>query len=1337
MAVKHGFLPEFVPGTEEWGSYVERAEHYFEANGVDTQETRRAVLLSSCGAPTYRLIRNLSTPLKPGEKTYKEIVELVASHLQPKPSVIMQRFKFNSRVRGEGESIADFAAALRQLSEHCAFGDTLQDVLRDRLVCGVKDERIQRRLLGEVELTFARAFQIALAVESANKHAIELQSSVPTTVPPVINAVGSRPKDKAKKVIECYRCGGNHYASSCRFKGAICSQCGKRGHLAKVCRGVTHKREDAVEKTHRINDEENEEEVLQTLNVLGLPKVQPFIVPMEINGARIDMELDTGAAMTVISKRMFEDLWGSSEKGVPTLHPTGTRLSTYTGEPLSIAGVAEVVVSYKSQTARLPLLVVNAKGPNLLGRNWLQVIKIDWGEIHNVRVNKNLEELLEKHRVVFQDELGTLKGVFAKFSVDPLVSPRFYKARSVPYVLKDKIEVELRRLETSGVIRPVPFADWAAPIVPIVKEDGTVRICGDYKLTVNQASKLESYPVPRVEDLFASLSGGRLFSKIDLTNAYQQMRLDDASKAYTTINTHKGLFEYNRLPFGVASAPAMFQRAMECVLQGIDHTVVYVDDILVTGASIEEHLHTLDKVLSKLAESGLRLKKAKCIFMASSVEYLGHRIDREGLHPTDAKVQAINEAQSPKNITELKSFLGLLNYYSKFLPNLASKLSSLYQLLRKQQKWSWTSEQEQAFAAAKNMLKTSALLVHYDSHKPILLACDASPYGIGAVLSHEMEDGSERPIGFVSRTLSPAEKGYSQLDKEALAIYFGVSKFHQYLYGRPFTIFSDHKPLIYLFGEHRGIPPMASSRIQRWALALSTYQYSIRYKSGAQHANADAFSRLPSPQSISCVSTPGDVLTLLDLLSTIPITVSQIRGWTDRDPVLSRVRGFVKSGWPGGNLGDDLSSYQQKKNELSVLDGCLLWGARVIIPPQGRQQVLAELHESHPGINKMKGLARGYVWWPNMDKEIEDVVKQCDTCQSSRFLPPVAPLHPWEWPQEPWSRVHIDFAGPFMGHMFLVLIDAHSKWLEVHLMKSISAVPTIERLKSIFAIHGVPRKIVTDNGPAFVSEEFRLFMSQNGIIHVKSAPYHPSTNGLAERAVQTFKQGLLHQKLGSIETKLSCFLFKYRLTPHSTTGSSPAELLLGRRPRSRLDILHPDLAVRVESRQAAQKQDHDTRGISERKFVEGDLVYVRDFRFPKKWIPGVIVTVTGPLSYTVKIGSGVVRRHIDHLRARHNSQVDASDDVYVDNPNDITSGPSSAPVVSPSSSDERAVPTADSSPSEPCVQAPPEVPPSIPSTVGSPVASAEDNDVPQPPVPISAPVRRSTRVRKTPDYYGH
>ena len=239
----------------------------------------------------------------------------------------------------------------------------------------------------------------------------------------------------------------------------------------------------------------------------------------------------------------------------------------------------------------------------------------------------------------------------------------------------------------------------------------------------------------------------------------------------------------------------MFQRAMECVLQGVEHTVVYFDDILVTGASTEEHLHTLDKVLGKLADSGLRLKKAKCIFMAPSVEDLGHRIDREGLHPTDAKVRAINEAQSPKNITELKSFLGLLNYYSKFLPNLASKLSPLYYLLRKQQKWTWTTEQDQAFAAAKNMLQSSALLVHYDSGKPLILACDASPYGIGAVLSHEMGDGSERPIGYVSRTLSSAEKGYSELDKEALAIYFDVSKFHQYLYGCPFTIFTDHKPL--------------------------------------------------------------------------------------------------------------------------------------------------------------------------------------------------------------------------------------------------------------------------------------------------------------------------------------------------------------------------------------------------------------------------------------------------------------------------------------------------------------------------------------------------------------
>ena len=270
-----------------------------------------------------------------------------------------------------------------------------------------------------------------------------------------------------------------------------------------------------------------------------------------------------------------------------------------------------------------------------------------------------------------------------------------------------------------------------------------------------------------------------------------------------------------------------------------------------------------------------------------------------------------------------------------------------------------------------------------------------------------------------------------------------------------------------------------------------------------------------------------------------------------------------------------------------------------------------------------------------MDSDIEDFVKQCQSCQESRPAPPVAPLHPWEWPSVPWSRLHLDFAGPFLGHNFLVLVDACSKWMDVQLMNSTASVKTIEVLRKIFSTHGLPRKIVTDNGTAFTSHEFRTFMEQNGIRHVTSAPYHPSTNGLAERAVQTFKRAIERMGDRPIQERLSKFLLMYRLTPHSTTGIAPAEMLLGRRPRSVLDNLHPDPSDRVEHKQLKQKLSHDTSKLL-RSFKVGQSVLAENFTGKNpKWMPGTISDVTGPLSYKVSLSGGItVRRHIDSIRDR-------------------------------------------------------------------------------------------------------
>ena len=420
---------------------------------------------------------------------------------------------------------------------------------------------------------------------------------------------------------------------------------------------------------------------------------------------------------------------------------------------------------------------------------------------------------------------------------------------------------------------------------------------------------------------------------------------------------------------------------------------------------------------------------------------------------------------------------------------------------------------------------------------------------------------------------------------------FGVTKFHRYLYGRQFIIESDHQTL---FGASKVIPPLASSRIQRWALTLSAYRYSIRYKAGKSLGNADALSRLPRAHTTSADRLPGDLVHLIDHLSTTAVNAASIRLWTDKDPLLSRVKKYVSEGWPRSELSPEFKPYLSRQCELGLLDGCLMWGARVIIPPQGRKLLLGELHETHPGVSKMKALARNYLWWPGMDGEIENVVKTCTSCQTNRPSPPAAQLHPWEWPSEPWSRLHIDFAGPFMGHMYLILVDSHSKWLDAQVMQSITTAKTIEKLRSIFATHGLPKTIVSDNGPSFTSEDFKTFLRSNGVRHITSALYHPSTNGLAERAVQTVKRGLKQMVGASVEEKLSKFLHKYRITPHSTTGISPSELLMGRRLRSRLDLLHPDLPDKVKGKQWKQKLAHDT-SLKDQTFQEGDEVYAEDF----------------------------------------------------------------------------------------------------------------------------------------------
>ncbi|XP_047522868.1 uncharacterized protein K02A2.6-like [Pieris napi] len=340
---------------------------------------------------------------------------------------------------------------------------------------------------------------------------------------------------------------------------------------------------------------------------------------------------------------------------------------------------------------------------------------------------------------------------------------------------------------------------------------------------------IDRYPVPRIDELFSDLSGNKYFTKIDLSQAYNQLELDSESKAYTVINTHKGLFKYNRLVYGLASSPGIFQKFMANLFKDIPDVITFYDDILLKSRNFKSHLETIEKVFSILQNNGLKIKKNKCNFLASEVKYLGYIIDKDGIRVDPDKVKAIVGMVYPKNVSELKSFLGMVNFYGKFIKNLSTHLAPLYELLKAGKQFIWSKESSLAFNKVKKLLCSAEVLVHFDISAESIVTCDASSYGVGCVLASRARNGSERVVAYASRSLTPAERHYSQIHKEALAIIFAVDKFHQYLYGRKFTLKTDHKPLVSIFGPNSAVPCTAASRLQRWAIKLSAYDFNIEH----------------------------------------------------------------------------------------------------------------------------------------------------------------------------------------------------------------------------------------------------------------------------------------------------------------------------------------------------------------------------------------------------------------------------------------------------------------------------------------------------------------------------
>ena len=494
--------------------------------------------------------------------------------------------------------MASFSLALRQMSSSCEFGSFLPEAPRDQFVCGLSNQGMQRKLLAEANLTLDRALQLATAMSMATENTVEFHTDTlrrdTHTVNKVSKNVQAKTYAKSSSYV-CWRCAKpNHSPDVCRFKEAVCHGCKQKGHIIRACKkrqstGVPQKGAaryvvDCSEETINTTDEED--------NMLGIysaerqnNKTKPVVLLVSLEGVDCEIHVDTGATVSLVSKAFYKERFPR----VP-LENTHIELKAYAGHNMPVCGQINVSVSYQEQSGVFPSVVVDNDGPPLLGRNWLNKIRLNWDEIFAVSETESVSSVLNRHQAVFKPGLGNIKGHKADIQVKDGVSPVFRKAMPVPYAVKEKVDREIERLEHEGVIKKLESSAWASSIVCVPKRNGSIRICGDFKVSVNPVLISNPYPLPNAEDLFAKLAGGKIFSKLDLSNAYQQLELTEESQKYLTINTQKGVYAYQRLTFGIATAPSIFQAVMDQILQGMANVVCYMDDILISSRTDEEHL---------------------------------------------------------------------------------------------------------------------------------------------------------------------------------------------------------------------------------------------------------------------------------------------------------------------------------------------------------------------------------------------------------------------------------------------------------------------------------------------------------------------------------------------------------------------------------------------------------------------------------------------------------------------------------------------------------------------------------------------------------------------------
>ena len=930
--------------------------------------------------------------------------------------------------------------------------------------------------------------------------------------------------------------------------------------------------------------------------------------------------LDTGADVTVITEKTFSKLACSGTDPSKVLKGAD-------GKVLKVMHETSLVMTSKRGTSTTAsAFVVKGATNNLLGKQEIREL-----QIISVVCNVRKETITDDFQDMFEG-LGTLPEVF-KINLKPYDQPYNLRVpRRVPIGLRDQVREELNRMKDMGVITPIEKdTEWCAGIVVAPKKNGKVRLCIDLS-QLNKHVRRELFPLPHVDDALASLANATFFSKMDANSGFWQIKLDRKSRELTTFITPFGRYCFNRMPFGISSAPENFQRQMTKVLCGLEGVLCHMDDVLVFGRTEEEHDSRLRKTLTALRASGMTLNKDKCQFKVTSVDFLGHHVSKNGISAAQDKVKAIVEMEPPKCPKELKRLLGMADYMRKFDARMAEIEHPMRSLLKKKNEWLWGHDQDRAFVELKQALTSFPTLVKFDINKSHRITADASQNALGAALLQREERGW-CPVAYASRTLTDTEKRYAQIEKEALAVTWACQKFDFYLVGRCFEVETDHKPLVPLLGgKDLSELPL---RVQRFKLRLMRYEYSIFHSPGTSMHIADSLSRASYPDYRDKrreEKVEAHVRHIVHCNSVVDKDLEEMKSESTGDLVCREIMDYCQTSWPAkGEVSAAAGTFYQFRDQLFVHEGLLLRGHRLVVPEVLRPKMLSRIHEGHQGIVKCSRRARESVWWPGINQGIKQLVENCATCIKQQKVRH-QPLKPTELPDGPWTEVGGDLFE-FNGKAYLLVVDYYSRWIEVFELKESTSKSIVAKLKNAFARFGVPVKLRSDNGGCFIGDAYKELAADYGFEVATSSPRYPESNGLAERAVQTVK-GLWKKS-----EDLNKSLMIYRSTPLES-GSSPAELMLGRSIRTGLPRL-PQLAkegMQFRERDLLLKQrqkknfDRRTRAKALPELEGGDPVWVKTNA--NDGAHGVVLGDGGqPDSYLIDRGGVIVRRNRKHLAA--------------------------------------------------------------------------------------------------------